>query len=690
MQSEGGSEYILPGYEDILMKKILQTHAPEDCQFDASLLLDLTENIFFNITMSSVLTAGTKSLKEAVREDKRSEQHAKTFNNFKELAMAVHHMSYEMIQQKSRDCPSNATTNVVLEALGKHQWSTKLAIVLAALASSYGNYCLVMEFCLTNPLALSLATIKGLRNSMKLTTMLTHGSKALMHLLEKMVGVTKCVMEFEILPLQYGSLDYEAMAMMKTQVHKASYWVIRSSVECASQITSMIASGFEQANVPLAAWELWSLAKKISYIYDGLRKKFNAFSQQIERKVHLRLLNLFEEVHVDNHDVLYTLFALKDDYPLRHSCSEEKVGVDVLRNKVVMLFISSLDIDAEKLLLTTQQLQNKSHTRSLETYEIVWVPIVLSEEVGKRPYSQILEIIPWYSITEPSKVSTSVTKFIQEVWHFQGDPMMVVLDSHGKVSSVDAFDMVAIWGSKAYPFTISRERQLWEEESWSMKLILGNIDPLLSYWMEEGKTVCLYGSNDLEWIRELTRRMKDITEDGILPELIFVGSNMHEQTRKTLARVMEEKLSRYMSHVNISIFWLRLESMRSSRLRLGYTIESDFITQEINSLLTFDARSRGWLIVSEGTSTEILKLLGNEVLESLSLVQSWGQRVRKLGILGALSKSLATPLTTEPCDYSIATPYTESLNGGVVICKKCKSRMEKHIMYLCGAQNFDQ
>lgn len=235
---------------------------------------------------------------------------------------------WQMLQYISTDRPPKATTCVLLESLERHRWSTKLTIVLAALASSYGNYLLNARFCLTNPLALSLAAIKGLRNSLKATTILNYRLKALRYLLEKMVSVAKCVMEFEILPTNYVSQDYEALAMMKNQVHIASYWVIRSSVECASQITSTIALGFQQVHVLLLnsiiwpfrkrkkkkvhaivstfhfgfnsrydaclcfesnlqakvtpeVWELWSLAKKISYIYEVLRNNFDAFSQQI-------------------------------------------------------------------------------------------------------------------------------------------------------------------------------------------------------------------------------------------------------------------------------------------------------------------------------------------------------------------------------------------------------------------------
>ncbi|KAG6511661.1 protein SIEVE ELEMENT OCCLUSION C-like [Zingiber officinale] len=640
MQSQGGSE-CLPEHEDILMKKILQTHAPEEHQVDSASLLDLTERIFLNFAVSSV------------RKDCRSKEDAKIVNAVKELGITVHHMSCEMLQHISTDRPPKATTCVLLESLERHRWSTKLTIVLAALASSYGNYWLIARFCLTNPLALSLAAMKGqLRNSLKTTTILNYRLKALRYLLEKMVSVAKCVMAFEILPTNYVSQDYEALAMMKNQVHIASYWVIRSSVECASQITSTIALGVEsnlQAKVTPQVWELWSLAKKISYIYEVLRNNFDAFSQQIEKKVHLRLVNLFAGVHDNNQDVLYTLFAQKDDFPLRDSCSQEKVGVNVLSNKVVMLFISSLNIYPEKLLLVVQQSEKKIHNRPEEEYEIVWIPAMFSaQEVERRVYDQVVDILPWYSITEPSNLSSSVMKFIKEVWHFQGDSMMVALDHGGNVSSLDAFDMVAIWGSKAYPFTTSKERELWEEQRWTMELLLDNIDPLFSYWMEERRIICLYGTNDLGWARELSKKMKALSEAGVPVELIYVGSNMQEQTSSTLTRIMEEKLSRYLSHVNISIFWLRLQSMRSSRQRLGYASESDdSITQEIDSLLSSDTRSSGWLLVGEGASGEVLKLWGNQVLESLSNLHAWGQKIRRLGFLGALLKSLGTS-ATEP------------------------------------------
>jgi len=40
-----------------------------------------------------------------------------------------------------------------------------------------------------------------------------------------------------------------------------------------------------------------------------------------------------------------------------------------------------------------------------------------------------------------------------------------------------------IWGATAYPFSTSKEKKLWDEENWTLKLLLDEIDPLLTTWV---------------------------------------------------------------------------------------------------------------------------------------------------------------------------------------------------------------
>lgn len=201
--------------------------------------------------------------------------------------------------------------------------------------------------------------------------------------------------------------------------------------------------------------------------------------------------------------------------------------------------------------------------------------------------------------------------------------------------------------------------------------------------MQDGRIICLYGSNNIGWVRELTNQIKDITKAGILLELIYVGSNHNEDTRDILSTIIKEKLSRYLSHTKIRIFWLRLESILSSKLHLGNTDKSGFIMSEVNSLLSFESGKKGWLLISKGSSTEILKIYGNKVLELLSLFQVWGNKVSKWGFMGTIRKALDPPSVIDHCNYYSITPYTEDLNEKILLCEKCKFPMEKNFMYQC-------
>lgn len=60
---------------------------------------------------------------------------------------------------------------------------------------------------------------------------------------------------------------------------------------------------------------------------------------------------------------------------------------------------------------------------------------------------------------------------------------MVALDPKGMVTNYNAIDMVYIWGAKAYPFSASREIELWEEEKWTMQFLVDEIDTLLTTWV---------------------------------------------------------------------------------------------------------------------------------------------------------------------------------------------------------------
>lgn len=157
---------------------------------------------------------------------------------------------------------------------------------------------------------------------------------------------------------------------------------------------------------------------------------------------------------------------------------------------MVVLFLISkpelLPID-ESLFLIQQTYDHPQHKVFQESYKLVWVPIPASNlwtDAEMTSFRFLSHTLPWYSIRQPRFLNSVVVKFIKQVWNYKDDePVMVVLDPQGNVSNLNAMDMVYIWGAKAYPFSDSREKELWQEEKWRLQLLVGEIDPLLTNWV---------------------------------------------------------------------------------------------------------------------------------------------------------------------------------------------------------------
>lgn len=117
-------------------------------------------------------------------------------------------------------------------------------------------------------------------------------------------------------------------------------------------------------------------------------------------------------------------------------------------------------------------------------YAIVWLPIPSTTREwsvsDKTSFEFFSNRLPWFSIRRPWSIKSTVINYIKQEWGFKEDPMMIVLNENGVVTNSNAMDMVWIWGQKAFPFSTSREMELWEAENWTLNLMTNGISPLLS------------------------------------------------------------------------------------------------------------------------------------------------------------------------------------------------------------------
>ncbi|KAF6176950.1 hypothetical protein GIB67_027750 [Kingdonia uniflora] len=680
--------------DNVMMKQIQGTHAPDGREVNVKPLFNVVEDILLRSTpgIDGIVHATSQANIDAL-DDKA--HHVDFIIMLEALAYTIHKISCEISCKCSGGGDAHATTLGLFNILSSYSWDAKVVLALAAFGVNYGEFWLVAELYPTNHLAKSVALLKQLPDILEHSETLKPRFEALKNLIKAMLDVTKCIIEFKELPPQYISSETPVMSMALAHIPAAVYWTIRSIVACSSQIIGLIGLGNEYMSSTTEAWELSSLAHKVNNIHGHLQKQLALCHHHIGEKRHIEayhtLQRLFDTIHIDNMKILKALIYSHDDLlPLFDGSSKKRVNLEGLRRKNVLLLISDLDLSHDELAILEQMYNESRHqpNRVESHYEVVWLPVIdrsvpWTDEKQKQ-FETLQMLMPWYTVHHPSLLDPAVIKFIKEVWHFTKKPILVVLDPQGRVVSPNALHMMWIWGSLAFPFTSSREEALWKEETWRLELLVDGIDPVLLNWISEGRFVCLYGGEDMDWIRKFTTTARSVAQAAGIPlEMVYVGkSNPKERVRKNIANITAEKLSHcWQDLTSIWFFWIRLESMWYSKMQHGRTVENDPIMQEIMTMLSFDGSEQGWAIVSRG-SMEMAKGKGETMLTSMMQYDAWKEHVEPKGFIPALNGHLNQLHTPHHCNRLIL-PGTVGSIPEMVVCAECSRPMEKFVMYRC-------
>ncbi|KAI8022286.1 Protein SIEVE ELEMENT OCCLUSION B [Camellia lanceoleosa] len=129
--------------------------------------------------------------------------------------------------------------------LSNYSWDAKVVISPAPFVVNYGEFWLVTQLVTSNQLAKSVALLKQLPDIIEHGSTLKSRFDAIKNLIKVLFDVTKCIVQFKELPLQYVSPDTTPMSTPLTHIPTATYWTIRSMVACASQITSLLGMSYE-------------------------------------------------------------------------------------------------------------------------------------------------------------------------------------------------------------------------------------------------------------------------------------------------------------------------------------------------------------------------------------------------------------------------------------------------------------
>nr|XP_027097177.1 protein SIEVE ELEMENT OCCLUSION B-like [Coffea arabica] len=678
--------------DNAMMKQILAAHAPDGREFDVKALVFIVEDIMRRATF---LGEGAQSQAPADTWEDRA-IHSGYTDMLELLAYPINKTNSELICKCSSGGDAHSITMALFQTLSSYTWEAKVAIAFAAFAVSYGEFWLVAQLYTTNPLAKSVAVLKELPEIMEHAEALKQKFEAVNNLINAMLNVTHCIVKFKELPTQYINPESPEMISAAAHIPTAVYWTVRSIVACSFILLNLIALGHEFVASAAEAWELNSLAHKLASIKEHLERQMDVINRRIEERrendAYLALVRLFETTHVDNMKILRALiYAKEDQLPLFDGTHKRRASLDVLRRKHVLLLISDLDMSHEELSVLHQMYteSRQQPTRPESQYEVVWLPVIDRllpwHDATDKQFQFVQNSMPWYSVAHPMMLDPAVIRFIKENWGFNKKPQLVVLDPQGKDSNRNALHMMWIWGSLAFPFTKAKEEALWREETWRIELLADSIDPNLFHWVNENRYICLYGGEDIEWIRKFTNTVRGAANAaGIRLEMLYVGkSNPKERVRRNNSIIQAENLSHILTDLTlIWFFWVRLESMWHSKNQHGMTVENDPIMQEIVTMLSFDGSDQGWAVFCRG-SHEMAKGKAETIYECMSQFDRWKDKVvYPDGFVIAMNDHLRELHTPHHCNRLILPGPTGHIPERVV-CAECGRPMERFIMYRC-------
>ncbi|XP_076905168.1 protein SIEVE ELEMENT OCCLUSION B-like [Bidens hawaiensis] len=689
--------------DNVIMKQVLDTHLPDGTEVDVKPLVQIVEEILRHATINAGITHADASTSLVAHTDASKLESKSHQTNAVVILNILSHVIDRLACEMSFKCLTGGDGHSIALSLfhtvGNFHWDAKLALILAAFALNFGEFWLLAQIYSSNQLAKSMAILRQVPMIMEHSAPLKPRFDALNKLIHSVIELTQCIIQFKELPSMYVSSEVPAMARALNTVPKAVYWNVRGLIACAAMITSLTSMGHEYgiSSTEMQSWELSSLLLKINHLLDFLKKQLEECHRVIGEKKELDFRHsfnqLFDMVHIDNMKILRILLNPKDDpLPLFDGTTKQRVNLEVLRKRNVLLLISGLDMSRDELSIL-EQIYSESRVQGSRLdalYDVVWVPIVDPyveyTDAMHVQFEDMKNSMPWYSVNHPSNIDRAVKRSIGDRWHFRNKPILVVLDPQGRELSPNALHMMWIWGSTAFPFTTAKEEALWRDETWRLELLVSGMDPNILNWVRDDKYIFLYGGDDIEWIRKFTRTAKAMANTaGISLEMAYVGkSKKRENVRRAISTINVEKLSYcWQDTTLIWFFWTRLESMLFSKLQLKRADhhDQDPIMLQIKKLLSYD-KDGSWALLCKGSNV-LTSGHGSTMWQTLADFDLWKEHIPSRGFdLSFMEYHDKLHGEANNC-CRFEFPYAAGRIPDNMRCPECHRVMEKHIAFLC-------
>lgn len=209
---------------------------------------------------------------------------------------------------------------------------------------------------------------------------------------------------------------------------------------------------------------------------------------------------------------------------------------------------------------------------------------------------------------------------------------------------------------------------------------------LITFWkflfqISEGMLVCLYGGEDIEWIREFTTTVKSVAQKCQFTAIRMVyRGTIIERKLKQINMNMSETISHTVSESKLFLF--RLQCLWHIIAQKGKSAHADII-KEVLMFRSFACSGRGWaIIINNNKNGEMAKAMGDTMMQCLSEFDDWKSEVEKKGFVGALDEQIHKIHTIKGCN-KVLIPAADIGILKTMSCFECGRMMEAFTTFLC-------
>ncbi|KAK7391679.1 hypothetical protein VNO78_20098 [Psophocarpus tetragonolobus] len=632
--------------DEQILEQIYTTHVHSHTKFDVDSLFILVENTLRRSTLIvDNAVQGSKASLEQV-EDKIPQA------NFNSPLCTLKQISSEMACKVPGEENAHKTTMTILVMLSNYEWDAKAVLTMAAFAMEYGEFWLLAQQQPTDPMAKSVAFLKGVPMLTKPAALQKHrhAITELNNLVKTTLLVIELIFELEKLTT-FDTKDVPALLPAIQQIPVDVYWAIITIVAIVTQIEYLTTESGNKT-------DLSHYAQKINIILNKLRKQIILCRQEIEEaEYHQRLRKIFQTPTEIMEVFKFLVFTKDAPQLLFDGATKTTVEISELKKKHVYLLISTLDMTEEEILVLRPVYD---YIKSSDEYKIVWIPIVeeWTEKLLKR-FEFLKSKMPWYVVQHFGPIAGY--RFIKEEWHFKKRPMVVVLNPQGKVQHANAFHLIHVYGMKAFPFTSADQERIDREIHW-IGSVVGDHHPHISTWIREQKYILIYGGSDKEWIQQFTKYATAFAHDATLKEAkIQIELFCVEKEEKSFLRR----------------FWSGIESLFVTKAH--NTV--DAVTKEVQKMLSYKNET-GWAVLCKGSSV-VVSGHGTTILKTVAEFEKWKEVVLKKGFEHSfIEHHEKITRTTHRCIH-LEIPNIAGKLPDNIKCPECGRIMEIFISYKC-------